>query len=383
MEISTGFEGGSILVDDLAREDEIRLRLKPDNASDFNQWFFFRLTGVRDRALGLNITNADGANTAKGLVGMPQPWDDYRAYASHDLRRWFRLPTWFDGQTLRMEARPAHDQLYVAHFPPHTMARHRLLVARAAARPGVALEVLGRTPDGQDLDVLRVGEPGAGKRVCWLVARQHPSETQGSWCLEGLLARLLDPADGTAVWLRQRAVFYIMPNINPDGSRRGNTRSNALGQNLNRVWHMPTMDDAPEVVLVNRRMAETGCDFFLDAHAWSGTNNFAIGPYNVPAWPGRLERLWAGYDAALATATPEYRPGNPYPGGGPAPGQADPGMSWNHVGQAYNALAVLYELIAKDNEVLPDPELGWTADKCRRFGAATLDALRAVLPDLR
>ena len=103
MEISTGFEGGSILVEDLARADDIRLRLKPDNASDFNQWFFFRLTGVRDRALGLNILDAAAANSNKGLVGMPQPWDDYRAFASHDLRHWFRLPTRIDGTTLRIQ----------------------------------------------------------------------------------------------------------------------------------------------------------------------------------------------------------------------------------------------------------------------------------------
>ena len=76
------------------------------------------------------------------------------------------------------------------------------------------------------------------------------------WWMEGFLDRLLDPGDRTAARLRDRAVFHIVPNMNPDGSRRGHLRTNATGTNLNREWSEPAMDRSPEVFLVRQRMQE-------------------------------------------------------------------------------------------------------------------------------
>lgn len=40
----------------------------------------------------------------------------------------------------------------------------------------------GETLDGHDLDLLRVGREGEGKRHIWVVARQHPGESMaGAW----------------------------------------------------------------------------------------------------------------------------------------------------------------------------------------------------------
>jgi murein tripeptide amidase MpaA len=37
----------------------------------------------------------------------------------------------------------------------------------------------------------------------------------------------------------------------------------------------------------------------------------------------------------------------------------------------------------KDSAITPDPRFGWSPARCRRLGAATLDALAAVIGDLR
>ena len=47
--ISSAFDGGHIDIVDASDPDDIRLALADDNASDFKQWFYFRLTGGRDR----------------------------------------------------------------------------------------------------------------------------------------------------------------------------------------------------------------------------------------------------------------------------------------------------------------------------------------------
>ncbi len=59
------------------------------------------------------------------------------------------------------------------------------------------------------------------------------------WFVEGLLDALLDRADPHARPLLSQAVFYIVPNMNPDGAARGNLRTNAAGANLNREWVSP------------------------------------------------------------------------------------------------------------------------------------------------
>ena len=115
------------------------------------------------------------------------------------------------------------------------------LVARCQVAPRCRQEILGRTLDGRDLDLLQIGEPGEGKRSCWVIARQHPGESMAEWLMEGLLARLLDDQDPVARELLNRAVFYAVPNMNPDGSTRGHLRTNACGANLNREWETPTM----------------------------------------------------------------------------------------------------------------------------------------------
>ena len=64
----------------------------------------------------------------------------------------------------------------------------------------------------------------------------------------------------------ERAVIYLVPNMNPDGSRRGHLRTNAAGANLNREWAEPSTERSPEVLCVFNKMRETGLDFGLDVH---------------------------------------------------------------------------------------------------------------------
>ena len=47
------------------------------------------------------------------------------------------------------------------------------------------------------------------------------------WFVEGMIERLLDRADPVARRLLDAAVGHLAPNINPDGSVRGNRRTNA------------------------------------------------------------------------------------------------------------------------------------------------------------
>src|SRR5439155_22657281 len=96
----------------------------------------------------------------------------------------------YGGATLTIRHTPVQDAVYYAYFAPYSMERHADLIAEAATSPAVRLDSLGATLDGQDLDRLHIGAPGDGKRVCWIIGRQHPGETMAEWWMEGFLRRL-------------------------------------------------------------------------------------------------------------------------------------------------------------------------------------------------
>ena len=375
MRISSDFDGGNITCVACDEPDDIRLTIDKDSNSDFYQWFYFRLTGARGLTCALKIVNAGGAS-------YPQGWKDYRAVASYDRREWFRVATDFDGTVLTIRHTPERDSIHYAYFAPYSLERHADLIAEVLASPRAALEMLGTTLDGQDIDLLTIGAEGAEKRHCWLLARQHPGETMAEWWMEGFLRRLLDGADPVSRALLERAVCHVVPNMNPDGSRRGNLRTNAAGANLNREWKEPSLERSPEVFLVRQAMARTGVDFCLDVHGDEAIPyNFLAGTFGIPSLSEAQRNLHGRYAEALRRASPDFQSVHGYPEN--RPGGANLTMCGNYVAETFGCLALTLEMPFKDNADAPDERGGWSPERCRKLGAANLDALLAVVETLR
>jgi hypothetical protein len=242
--------------------------------------------------------------------------------------------------------------------------------------------VIGRTLDGADLDMLMIGTDGPGKLKCWMIARQHPSEMQSGYFVEAFVDRMLDEADAVARRLLERAVFYIVPNMNPDGARRAHTRMNAAGINLNREWTAPSLERSPEVFHVRNLMEATGVDFCIDCHADKELRcNFLGGPLEIPSRSKRLRHLFRAFERSWAAASPEYEMGHPYPGGPPE--TADLSMAWNWIGERFQCLSVLLEQPFKDTTWQQDPVQGWSPERATRFGATLPTALYGVIDKLR
>ena len=375
MDISSSFDGGNIICIDGSNPNDIRLEIAKDHQSDFYQWFYFRLTGARDVPVTLRITNAGGAAYARG-------WQGYRAVASTDRKSWFRAPTSYDGQNLVISHTPERDVVYYAYFAPYSMERHHDQIARQVATGRVRHSALGQTLDGQPIDYLQLGEPDATKHPIWIIARQHPGETMAEWFMEGLLNRLNDPDDALARQLLARAVFHLVPNMNPDGSRRGHLRTNAAGVNLNREWQAPSLDKSPEVYHVQARMAATGVDFCLDVHGDEVLPyNFIAGPNGIPGITPRQLDLLERYKAALRQADPDFQTAHGYPI--EAPGRANMTLCTSHVAQNFGCLAMTLEQPFKDTADTPDEIFGWSPGRAMKLGASQLDAIAAVIDDLR
>jgi murein tripeptide amidase MpaA len=370
LSVSSAFDGGNIRL--VAIEgDRIDLEIVKDNQSEFYQWFYFRLAGAAGRDVELRILNGAGA-------AYPHGWTNYRACLSYDREEWVRTDTRYEGGVLSISVAAAANSVWIAYFAPYTMERHHDFVAAVAADPSVEHRSLGQTLDGQELDYLRLGE---GPLQVWLYARQHPGETMAEWWMEGALERLLDQADPVARMLRRRATFHIVPNMNPDGSRRGHLRTNAVGTNLNREWHDPSAERSPEVLAVRNEMDRTGVDFSIDVHGDEAIPaNFLAGFEGIPSWTQEQQVLFDSFAAALVAASPDFQTRQGYEVA--RPGKANLSMSTAQLAERYGAVTMTLEMPFKDNADLPDERYGWSPERSALLARSCLDALHAILPGL-
>jgi murein tripeptide amidase MpaA len=371
LKISSQFDAGAIDIVNATSANAIDLNIRKDSAADIVQWFYFRLQGAQGEPCTIRLLNA-------GQSAYPDGWKDYNAMASYDRVNWFRVPTRFDGQVLTIEHTPAMDSVYYAYFEPYSWERHLELLDRAQMSEHVRMLDLGSTIDGRDLNMLVIGDPDAGKKKVWVIARQHPGETMAEWFVEGMLDALLDPAHPFGRQLLKETVFYVVPNMNPDGSVRGNLRTNAAGANLNREWFNPTMERSPEVFLVRQKMHEIGVDLCLDVHGDEGLPYvFVAGSGALPTFTPDQAAAEKAFSDAFMIASPDFQNVHGYP---EAPYTDEVlTMGSPYITHAFGCLSLTLELPFKDNANDPDPQVGWDGARSARLGAAVLQpVLHAV-----
>ena len=374
IKISSQFDAGAIEVVNATSANAIDLNIRKDSHADIIQWFYFRLQGAQGEACSIRLLNAGNAAYTAG-------WEGYQAMASYDRVNWFRVPTSFDGQVLTIEHTPGMDSVYYAYFEPYSWERHLELLDRAQMAENVRMLDLGSTVDGRDLNMLVIGEPAEGKKKVWVIARQHPGETMAEWFVEGMLDALLDPAHPFGRQLLKESVFYVVPNMNPDGSVRGNLRTNAAGANLNREWLKPSMERSPEVFLVLQKMHETGVDLCLDVHGDEGLPYvFVAGSESLPNFSKEQGEAQDRFIADFKIASPDFQDVHGY---GESPYSEETlTMGSPHITHAFGCLSLTLELPFKDNANDPDEQVGWDGARSARLGAAVLQpvlsAIRAI-----
>jgi len=201
------------------------------------------------------------------------------------------------------------------------------------------------------------------------------------WFVEGFLDRLFDENDGVARFILNKAVFYVLPNMNPDGSVRGHLRTNSVGTNLNREWLTPTLEKSPEVYLVREKMLATGVDLFLDVHGDEALPfNFVSGCEGIPSYDERLQMLEDKFKSILLAITPEFQDKKGYPKD--RPGKANLTLASNWVGEHFKCLSYTIEMPFKDNELLPDFEKGWSDERSGLLGRDFITAIHHVIDDV-
>lgn len=237
--INTSFENASPLHWEIGPNGVVHVYLVYDqersSPNRANGHWFFEIQAVPGAELTFVLHNFD--NVWNGRRGSPL---DNRTigFVSDDAKAWrvIRAETTEDN-CLRFDVTVRTGSLYVARLEPYRLSDLEALKERIAANPNVEITTIGKTVEGRELEIIRIGRADAPHRVL-LRARAHPWEPGGSWVVQGLIERLIrDDADARR-YLRRYCV-YVMPMANKDGVVRGRTRFNVLGADLNRKWDKP------------------------------------------------------------------------------------------------------------------------------------------------
>ena len=371
--ISSAFDGGNIEVLDCQSDDNIRLNIVPDAGGEFYQWFYFRMTSVSGNSYQLHIDNA-------GSSSYPDGWKDYRVVASYDQLEWFRADTDYNDDVLSFTLCADSEVVWFAYFAPYSMVRHHQLISHCACDSRASVSVLGNTCDGRDIDLIRIGDPDKPLKI-WSIARQHPGEPMAEWWMEGYLYKLLDDQDPVSKALLEKAVFYVVPNMNPDGSFRGHLRTNALGVNLNREWDKTTLEKSPEVFHVLNKMRETGVSFNLDVHGDEALPyNFIAGTEGVHSWNDERKALQEVFKTNLMELNPDFQTTVGYPVS--SRGNANYGICSSFIAEQFNCPAMTLEMPFKDTVESPDVNYGWSDTRSKKLGASCVDAIYSILTRL-
>ncbi|PIB60577.1 M14-type cytosolic carboxypeptidase [Pseudomonas sp. 2995-1] len=376
IKISTDFDSGNIQVLDASDAYHLLLAIRPDTRSHHFQWFHFKAEGMHvGHTHTFRLSNAGGSS-------YKHAWSGYHAVASYDHVNWFRVPTRFDGEILHISLETREKHAWLAYFEPYSRERHDRLIELALKYAGTQLLATGKSVEGRDIQLLRRGKGGEGRRNIWIIAQQHPGEHMAEWFMEGIIERLQQDGDAEMKKLLAVADLYLVPNMNPDGAFHGHLRTNAMGQDLNRAWQSASQEISPEVLFVQQQMEEYGVDLFLDIHGDEEIPYvFTAACEGNPGYTPRIEALEKHFRRHLSALTRDFQTTHGYTRD--LPGEANMTLACNAVGEKYDCLSLTLEMPFKDNDDAPNPKTGWSGERSKQLGKDVLSTVADIVTVLR
>ena len=307
------FEGGSLVKAEAIATNRFRCHVKGQTDQDGRNrqasWYYFRVDDAKGRTLTFEMVDLAGEynyqRNAGAITRSTLP------FFSIDRRTWIPVEGGeYDknGPSLSYQIPVLSDRVWIAHVPPYTNAEFEKLSTELGQNRCVKIETIGKSVEGRNIPLVTVTDesvPQRGKKVIWLMFRQHAWEAGSSWTGEGLM-RFAISEDPKAIEIRRGAVLKILPLNDPDGVANGGVRFNHYGYDLNRNWDIVDPHKMPEIAAERKAIyhwvdAGNPVDFFLTLHN-DEDNEYLAGPPDS-RWLPLLHRVWNAW-AAGATIAP-------------------------------------------------------------------------------
>lgn len=298
--VNTAFENASPANWQIGSNDSLTVSLVYDyersSTNRSNSHWHYQVQGQKGRNIVVTMENFE--NIWNGRRADPIS-DRSMCYISPDGKNWRAIETeMIPGTRLRFTLPMEADNMYLASVEPYRVSDVEKLLSEIKNNRLVKISSIGKTVEGRNLEIVRIGNENAPYRI-FIRVRAHGFEAGGNWTSEGLIRSLLDNSAETKEYLKRYCV-YIMPMANKDAVYRGRSRFNSLGADLNRKWDKPADPvNAPENIALERWLqtmiaAGKKPHLALDLHNDGGGNLHIARPdVDLSAYLERMKKLEA------------------------------------------------------------------------------------------
>lgn len=296
LKFNSNFEAGNLLKAYHYKENEYILLIRPDfNNCRYSHWFYFSVKPLSPGEVTFHIVNIYKRDVAL-FQGMQIVAKKNKTWERAGKNIKFRENNEFLDYTEGVKAFSLSftydftdtEKVYLAYTYPYTYKDLSDMLNLFSSRYGSIFRAqeLCKSLFGLSCPIITIThdiaqyfktpERYSDKKVVMFVGRVHPCETPSSYIMKGLISYILsDCLD--AEKLRRNFVFKIIPMINPDGVKFGNSRCSLLGVDMNRRWinpHKilhPELYSAKEVVCGIKKNHEIS--MFCDVHSHAKKKN--------------------------------------------------------------------------------------------------------------
>jgi hypothetical protein len=210
------------------------------------QWWYFRLGGI----------------TPGELIQVNMKSNRATPVYSLDNRNWR-----FAGNPTRIDGAEAWFAWYVPYTLSNALSLAKHVESASDAAKGFTLAT---TREGNPVPAIRINageQAGSNRKVVWIQARQHASESGSSWVAAGF-AEWLVSNDAVAERLRQDCEVVIVPIMDVDSVQKGAGGREQRPHDHDRDWtaspHWPSVKAAQNML---KQFIEDGrLALFLDLH---------------------------------------------------------------------------------------------------------------------
>jgi murein tripeptide amidase MpaA len=278
--VSSAFEGGSVGKVEQVSPTHLRCAVQGQSDQDHRNrqanWYYFELTNLPHDSITIDLVELAGEyNYNAPAYAVNQ---QTRPVYSYDNQHWRHFEdsevSWDEKDShLTLRFTPEKEHVWIAHVPPYTNRNLAALLDSFRGSPYLETRMVGRTVEGRGIPLLSITDPkvpSSGKKVIWLMFRQHAWETGSSWACDGAVRFLLGN-DERARRIRGQFIYQIFPLPDPDGVATGGVRFNKNGYDLNRNWDAIDPRTMPEIAAEHKAIldwVDSGrrLDLFLSLH---------------------------------------------------------------------------------------------------------------------
>jgi hypothetical protein len=168
---------------------------------------------------------------------------------------------------------------------------------------------IGKSTDGRDLEVLKIGNAD-DQKMLMVISMQHPPEVPGYLAMKAFVETICEDSP-EARKFRSKYNLYVMPQMNPDGVANGHWRHNVGGIDLNRDWVNFNQPETRALSnFMENKVQESGGKFIFaaDFHATWEDIFYTINPDLEGNFPGLIPKLIKRSSKRIPGYDPNIRP---------------------------------------------------------------------------